>query len=96
MSNIKSIITGQLLHAKTATFKDDNDVDQTYGKIQLMGVDMSGEFSTIENIKVRKEHFGWLPDIASLRGKSVTLDLEQSQYNGKVSYYLASPLKKTA
>ncbi len=96
MSNITVQITGQILEAKTSSFQDDNNNTQTYGKIQMIIPDMSGDFWSIENIKVRKENFGWLPDIAAMKGKEVTLNLEQSSYNGKTSNYIAQPVKKAA
>ncbi len=94
--SITSTCKGQLLEAKTAQFKDDQGKDVSYGKIQLLCTDMSGEFWTIQNIKVRTENFGWIPDIQKHKGKTVVLDLDQNSYNGKVSYYLAGPLTKAA
>ncbi len=88
MSAITASITGIILEAKTASFKDDSGVDQTYGKIQVLTPDMSGEFQAITNVKVRKEDFGFIPDIAANKGKKMTLPLDQNVYNGKVSYYL--------
>lgn len=91
--SITSQCTGQVLEAKTASFQDDNGQSVAYGKIQLLCPDMSGDFHQIQNIKVKTENFGWLPDIAQLKGKEVTLHLDQSQYQGRVSYYLAAPLE---
>ena len=89
---ITSQCTGQVLEAKTSTFLNDKNEPTTYGKIQLLCTDMSGEFHSIQNIKVKTENFGWLPDIASYKGKSVTLSLQQNNYNGNISYYLSQPL----
>ena len=86
-------ITGQVIAAKTSTFRDDQGRDVEYGKIQIMTKDMSGEFFAITNIKVKKENFSWLPDIAKLTGKQATLELSQQLYNGKQSLYLNAPIK---
>jgi len=91
--SITAQCTGTLLEAKVASFKDDNEQDVAYGKIQLLCPDMSGEFHSIQNIKVRSENFGWIPDIEAKKGKVITLDLDQSQFKGKVSYYLAQGIK---
>ena len=88
MSALQSKVTGQVLEAKTATFEADNG-QQTYGKIQLLTPDASGEFHQIFNIKVRKEDFGFLPDIAAQKGKRTTLPVTQNVFQGKVSFYLS-------
>ena len=88
--------TGQVLEARTASFKDDNGNDVTYGKIQLLMPDMSGEFFRIQNIKVKTENFGLIPDIAKQKGKKVTIDLEQQSYQGKTSYYLVNSSQAVA
>ena len=90
--SITSTCKGQVLEAKTTSFKDDKGNDVAYGKVQLLCKDMSGEFHTIQNIKVRTENFGWLPDIEKMKGKLVTLQLDQNTYNNRVSYYLSAPL----
>jgi hypothetical protein len=90
MSAITASITGIILEAKTAVFQDDDGKDQTYGKIQVMTPDMSGEFQSITNIKVKKEAFGFLPDIAAMKGKKMTLPLEAQEFKGKTSYYLSA------
>lgn len=88
---IQTIITGKVLNAKCATFKDDNGNDVAYGKIQLEVPDMSGDFLAIQNIKVRTEHFGSLPNLADkAMGKVVKLNCSTSNYNGKTSYYFES------
>ena len=89
MSAITATVTGIVLEAKTATFKDDDGNDQTYGKIQMLTPDMSGEFFSITNIKVKKEAFGFLPDVAANKNKKMTLPLEAQEYKGKTSYYLS-------
>lgn len=89
---ITSQIKGKVLEAKVATFKDDGGKDVSYGKIQLLTSDMSGDFFQIQNVKVRTENFGWIPDISDSKGKDVSLNLENSSYNGKVAYYLATHL----
>jgi len=94
--SIQSTCKGQVLEAKTASFQDDHGNDVAYGKVQLLCRDMSGDFWTVQNVKVRTENFGWLPDIAALKGKNVTLSLDQNSYKGKVSYYLAAPIKQAA
>lgn len=88
MSAITAKITGTILEAKTSTFKDDAGIERTYGKIQVLGPDMSGEFHQIHNIKVRKEDFGFIPDVAAMKGKRHTLPIEQNLFKGKVSHYL--------
>jgi len=93
---INSNCTGQVLAAKTAVFKDNNNQNVTYGKIQLLTKDMSGEFYSIQNIKVKKDCFGWLPDIEKQMGKQVTISLTQESYNGKTSFYIAEPLTKAS
>lgn len=94
--SITASITGTVLEAKTASFFDEQNVQQTYGKIQLIVPDMSGDFKSIRNIKVRLEHFGWLPDILAQKGKQVTLSLEPITYSEKTSFYLAKPIKPLA
>lgn len=88
--------TGKVLEAKTATFKDEEGKDVTYGKVQLLMPDMSGDFFTIQNIKVKAPNFAMISDLAQQKGKKVTLDLEQQSYKGKVSYYLVNPNQAVA
>ena len=90
MTGITSQISGRVLEAKTATFTDDSGQEQTYGKIQILTTDMSGEFYSITNIKVRKEDFGYIPTIQGYKNKTITIPLDQTQYQGKISYYLAA------
>jgi hypothetical protein len=89
---ITSQCTGQVLAAKTSTFKTDSGDSVQYGKIQLLVKDASGDFYAVQNVKVQSINFGWLPDVAKCIGKQVTLDLSQNSYNGKVSYYIAAPI----
>jgi hypothetical protein len=89
---ITSQCSGQVLAAKTSTFKTDQGDSVQYGKIQLLVKDASGDFYAVQNIKVQSANFSWLPDVAKCVGKQVTLDLTQNSYNGKVSYYLGSPI----
>lgn len=93
---IKATITGILLAAKTAKFTADDGQDIVYGKIQVQTPDASGDFFSIENIKVKTEKFGLLPDIQTQVGKRVTLELDQQSFKGKTSNYLAGPLAKAA
>lgn len=97
MSNIQAQITGTLLEAKTASFKDDSGNDTTYGKVQVLVPDMSGEFYALQNIKVARDNFGLLPDLQSFKGKQVTIPLDIQTFQGKTSYYLAGkPINKAA
>ena len=92
-NGVAATITGIVIEAKTASFRDDDNQLQTYGKIQLLVPDMSGEFKAIENVKVKLESFGWLPDIAAQKNKEVTLSLDLNTFKGKTSLYLSKPLK---
>jgi len=86
---IQTIITGKLIAAKTATFTDDQGQPVTYGKVQVMTPDMSGDFFSIQNIKVKTENFGMLADLQEKSiSKNVQLQCSTNSYNGKVSYYL--------
>ena len=86
-------ITGQVVAAKTATFKDDSGMPVEYGKIQMLTKDMSGDFFALTNIKVKRDNFSWITNIAKLVGKQATLSLDQQMYNGKSSLYLSAPIE---
>lgn len=84
---ITAQVKGQLVNAKCATFKDEDGKVQTYGKIQVLVPDNSGDFLDIQNIKVAKEYFGQLPDLQKQLGKVVEIDLEAREFRGKTNYY---------
>lgn len=84
---ITSKIKGVLRTSKTSTFTDDSGKDVLYGKIQIESADASGEFIAITNVKVKKDNFGKLPDLAKNIGKLVHIELSQNSYDGKISYY---------
>jgi len=93
---ISSTVTGNLIAAKTATFIDDKQQEILYGKIQMMTKDMSGDFYSLVNIKVKSERFNDLAPLAKqYEGKQITLNLTQQNYNGKVSYYFDSVVKNS-
>lgn len=88
--SIEAKLTGTLINAKTSTFNDSETGSPiTYGKVQILIKDKSGEFNTLQNIKVRTENFGALPALQSQKGKQVVVDLESSEYQGKTTWYLA-------
>lgn len=95
--SIEAKLTGTLINAKTATFNDeDTGRPITYGKVQLLITDRSGDFKELKNIKVKSENFSALADLQSSKGKTVTVDLEASEYQGKTTWYLADPNRKAA
>lgn len=83
-------MNGRVLEAKTASFKDDEGNDRTYGKIQLLQADGSGDFWKIQNLKVPTDKFGLLPDIAAMKGKTVSIGVTANEYKGKTTYSLDS------
>jgi len=83
-----AIIQGKLHKAMVTTFKDDDGNDQTWARIQLLVPDRSEVFDQIQNIKVSKDKFGWIPDFQLFLGVDVNVACDISEYKGKVSFNL--------
>lgn len=85
--SIQATATGKLLSAKTATFKDKEGTDVTFGRVQLLQCDDLGFFSVL-NLKVQSDHFGILAEAQSLIGKMVTVSVVQKTYRDKTTNFV--------
>ncbi len=79
MQGKQTQITGQVLAAHTASFKDGEGKDIAFGRIQLVSKDDNGFFQ-LWNVKVRNDSFGALPQVAEMKGKLVTLEVSESSF----------------
>ncbi len=79
MQGKQTQITGQVLAAGTATFKDGEGKEIPYGRIQIVSEDDNG-FYQLWNVKVRADAFGAIPAVSEKEGKLITLAVNESSF----------------
>lgn len=84
-----AIIQGKLHKAGTSSFTDKESGEiQTWARIQVIVPDRSGDFDEIQNIKVGKDKFGWIPDYQLFVNQDINIAVDISEYKGKVNISL--------